>query len=386
MRYFIDIILSILLIVFLNYSAQPIYHILKRKIISRFFEGRITDNELWHKQVLKTCTKWIINTPTVSSTDNYQTLLQIISKKNRKSSIQVWQSASLYIALSESREIKDRSVLNEFSEKVANQYNLKNISDSDFGMLAFAVFDNPSFSDFKKSMLNYVSNNMTDDIIVYKSHAKKTAFIDTLGFVCPFLVKYGIDTKNDEYINLAKKQFELYYKYGIEENSNLPFHAFDIENHTKLGICDWARGLAWLLIGLMDSYKVLIPSGIKDSFFEEEIKKYAGIVLQLQKPYGGYSWRLLSNYETDSSATAVFGWFLACAGNIFGNNEYIAGAKKCREFLRSKTRNNGAIDYCQGDTLGVGNYSRSFDIMPFAEGFALRMHQELEYGREKIEI
>ena len=381
------IVLLLIVITFiLNFSAQPIYLNLKRKIISRFFEGRITDNELWHKQVLKICKSWIINTPTVSSTDNHQTLLQIVFKKNKKSSIQVWQSASLYIALSESREAQIKSILSEFSKKTADQYDFKNINDSDFGMLAFAVFDDPKFSDFKQSMLDYILNNTSDDIILYKNHAKKTAFVDTLGFVCPFLVKYGIETQNEKYINLAKKQIELYYKYGLEENCNLPFHAFDIKEHTKLGICDWARGLAWLLIGLMDCYKALILSNVKDSFFEEEIKKYADILINLEKQSGGYSWRLLSNYETDSSATAVFGWFLACAGNLFKNKKYISSAEKCREFLKSKTRNNGIIDYCQGDTLGVGNYSRSFGIMPFAEGFALRMQQELEYGREKREI
>ena len=382
----IIILLLFIIAFFLNFSAQQIYLALKRKLTSRFFEGRITDNGLWQKRVFKTCKKWIINTPTVSATDNNQTLLQMLFKRNRRGSIQVWQSASLYIAISESKKAENSEILDNFSKKTVEKYSFKSISDSDYGMLAFAGFDNPVFSGLKKAMLDYVMNNITDGVIVYKSFAKETAFVDTLGFVCPFLVKYGVDAKNDQYINLAKKQLEIYYKYGIEENSFLPFHAFDIKNHTKLGICDWARGLAWLLIGLMDSYKTLISAGIKDSFFEEEIKKYADIVMRLQKQHGGYSWRLLSNYETDSSATAVFGWFLACAGNIFKNEDYIKSANKCREFLKTKTLTNGIIDYCQGDTLGVGSYSRSFGIMPFAEGFALRMQQELENGKRKIEV
>ena len=36
------------------------------------------------------------------------------------------------------------------------------------------------------------------------------------------------------------------------------------------------------------------------------------------------------------------------------------------------TMRDGAIDCCQGDTHGIGSFSQTFDIMPFAQGMALR--------------
>ena len=40
--------------------------------------------------------------------------------------------------------------------------------------------------------------------------------------------------------------------------------------------------------------------------------------------------------------------------------------------IKSATRITGKVDWCQGDTKGIGVHSQTFDIMPFAQGFTLR--------------
>jgi unsaturated rhamnogalacturonyl hydrolase len=40
--------------------------------------------------------------------------------------------------------------------------------------------------------------------------------------------------------------------------------------------------------------------------------------------------------------------------------------------LQKVTRRNGAIDFSQGDTKGIGMHSQRFDILPFTQGFVLR--------------
>ena len=42
------------------------------------------------------------------------------------------------------------------------------------------------------------------------------------------------------------------------------------------------------------------------------------------------------------------------------------------------TRRNGALDYCQGDTYGIGLYSQIFSVMPFAQGMALMLSKNLD--------
>ena len=67
----------------------------------------------------------------------------------------------------------------------------------------------------------------------------------------------------------------------------------------------------------------------------------------------------------DSSATAVFAWFLKEM-----NRE--DSAQKSLQYLQSVTQRNGAVDFSQGDTKTIGVYSQKFEILPFTQGFVLR--------------
>ena len=46
--------------------------------------------------------------------------------------------------------------------------------------------------------------------------------------------------------------------------------------------------------------------------------------------------------------------------------------------LMKVTRRNGALDYCQGDTYGIGFYSHLFSIMPFVQGMALLLSKRID--------
>ena len=54
------------------------------------------------------------------------------------------------------------------------------------------------------------------------------------------------------------------------------------------------------------------------------------------------------------------------------NFAYEKAAEQCLDKLRKVTRITGAIDWCQGDTKGIGVFAQTYDIMPFAQGMALR--------------
>lgn len=340
-----------------------------KKVMRRHFQGRITDNGKWQQKLETICRKWLIKTPTLSASDD--------GKKHRKKSIQVWQTGSLIQAL---REVSGNSVILENAPAIHREFDTDSIRDADYGLLCFSLSGFPEFEPLQSAMLQYIEENQVKSgLIRYKTAVKSTVFVDTLGFVCPFLSEYGISHNRPALIDLAKKQIEFYLANGAEPNSGLPFHAFELEHGTLRGICDWARGLAWLLIALMDSYLCLRAAGKSDAFYEEKICFYAELLLTLQKSSGAYSWMLLSSQQpSDSSATAVFGWFLASAHEIFQNEAYLTAARKCRDYLKSVTFSDGSVDYCQGDTISVGLYSRSFGKMPFAQGFALRMQVRLK--------
>lgn len=351
-----------------------------RKVARRYLQGRIIEHKEWHTKLLNICMRWIIKTPVLPATDAHIKFIDIICKKHQRESIQVWQEAGLYLGLLDYYNRTQSKKTLQVMQLYLNKSSCNKVVDAaDYGLLAFAMLKQEKSDTIVLDFLKYVKSNMgLNNIILYKPQVRNVAFVDTLGFVCPFLVQYGLMTQQFKYVELAKEQLQNYIEYGVEKNSSLPFHAYMITEKIPLGICDWARGLAWLLIGLMDSYICILEKNKNDVFFCETIKKYADILVKLQRETGAYSWKLFSqNCDSDSSATAVFGWYLANCAEIFNKKKYLESAIRCRKFLMEVTYNNGMIDYCQGDTIGVGIYSRNFDIMPFAQGFALRLEEKL---------
>lgn len=378
-----------LLLIILVFLLPEAVRSLTPVLVDRFFLGRLSDERQWGEKVLAICLKWARRMPTVRKDDVASLWIVDLFRNQKKDSIQVWQSASLYMALKESdasgSDESVRRAIETMESDCFDKYSKTAVRDSEYGMLAYAMYDKKEFDALKQSVLQYTEEyRSAQGMIFYKAKGGATAYVDTLGFICPFLVRHGIAVNDDSYIVLAKKQIELYLQYGTEQNCGLPFHAFGAQTHIHRGICDWARGLAWLLIGLMDSYLCLASAGRTDSFFEEQILRYAQLLLKYQHKNGGFSWQLLSGGITDSSAAAVFGWFLACCRKISFDPVYSEAAKKCRAFLMKQTRSNGVVDFCQGDTIGIGCYSRSFGKMPFAQAFALRMQNELENNHNTI--
>lgn len=78
------------------------------------------------------------------------------------------------------------------------------------------------------------------------------------------------------------------------------------------------------------------------------------------------------NQGYDSSATAVLAYFYQRCSEIYENDSYAAIADACMEKLRTVTKITGAIDWCQGDTKGIGVFAQTYDVMPFAQGMAIR--------------
>ena len=79
----------------------------------------------------------------------------------------------------------------------------------------------------------------------------------------------------------------------------------------------------------------------------------------------------------ESSGTALLGFLLLTACRISGEERFLKAAFRAEKALMGVTRRNGVLDMCQGDTKGIGMYSDVWNLMPFAQGMALRLSVEL---------
>lgn len=345
----------------------------------RFFLGRISDTDIWREKVLLVCTNNLYNMPVVPSDDHNTTRIK------RRDSIQSWQYGSTYISLKEYynlfRDERILKYLNFFENNTSKIIGtIDNNISSDYGMISYGISKHHENKTLEEDMLSYILNNRTKTgIVFYKSICRTNIYVDTLGMVCPFLSMESVKMKNVRYLCISEKQIKYYIDNCTEKTYHLPFHSYNIEKQIPLGICDWARGLSWMLIGIMDSFLELKDYLSDLSFYLDYIEWYSNVLIELQLDNGGFTWQLLNkSVNTDSSATAVFGWFLANSSMIFNDKRFYDSALKCRGFLMKRTRSNGVIDHCQGDTIGIGIYSRRFEPLPFGQAFALRMEIAIE--------
>ena len=183
--------------------------------------------------------------------------------------------------------------------------------------------------------------------------------MDTIGLLCPFLYSCGLDDLADRQI----AQYDQALYDGV-----FPFHAFDTGRNLPMGVCDWGRGTGWYILGLLES----------DSN-RERILRLAERMRELQRADGSFGCFLFNpSSPGESSGTALAGLLFYKAYDLSRDASFLESAERCARALMKMTRRDGALDYAQGDTLGIALYSTRFDILPFAQGMTLSLLKKLK--------
>lgn len=376
----IVIILGVIMAVafLIIWSVDFYFYLLNR--YCRFHIGRWEDYQMWSMAIEKVAIKWVKSTPTVKKTDNSRyILIDMLHGEYRNNTIQSWQKAALILGLLNSNDEKSQKVAKEVATNLIDEKGMwKNPPVAvDCGMLSYAVMkavDNPM--QIKAAMdysLSIIEKNMNSKGVILYTGGKdnQEMYVDTLGLVCPFLVLYANVYSEFKWEEVAFKQLEFYHKYGLYKDTSLPNHAFNIETKLPLGVFGWGRGTAWYLTGMLDSYEEM-----HNEDYRMKVRKWISEAAKNYKRYqqsdGGFGATLQRMNTYDSSATAVFAWFYVKCAEIFNEQEYRLIAIKCIQKLMKVTRINGKLDWCQGDTKGIGIFAQTYDIMPFAQGMALR--------------
>lgn len=354
---------------------------------SRIKIGRFTNREDWSLKILKLSQKWLQNTPTIPLTDNNRLIIiDMLQGNYKRSAIQSWQEAALVLGLTESlNKTGDNSTqkaIHDFLEKKITSTSgwKEKPTESDHAILAYA-FLNCKHIDHHQYRLAFdetyqmlLSLKGEDGTVAYKNHVRQYRFVDTIGFICPFLVSYGLKFQIPEAVDLAVKQITEFQKYGMMEQLHIPCHTYHVETKIPVGLFGWGRGLGWYAIGLIDTWRALPEQHPSKKELEQLVIATTHSVLPFQSENGGFHWLLFDQgSRLDSSTAATLAWFFTLASEISEIKEISLAAKeKALDYLMTVTRRSGAVDFSQGDTKGIGVYSQNFDILPFTQGFVLR--------------
>lgn len=348
---------------------------------SHFHIGRWKDTHRWRDAVSRVCLRWVQNTPTLRlKKDCRYLILDRIRGTYGKTMVQSWQKAGCLLGLEEAGLAQ--KILPIIKKQVldSNGNWKKKPKKIDYAMMAYALLKDEEMPEKIRpamdEMISCIEDNLCDDGLVSYSGGKKSKrrYVDTLGFICPFLGLYGKVYKKQEYINMSVSQIRIFSEKGIYRG--LPVHCYDAESGYPLGIIGWGRGTGWYVLALTDLYSSIDNSKDK-AMLEKKMKEVADTILGLESENGGFSSILVADGPYDSSATAMIGYFLAQSGRLFQNSSYFEAAVRCEKRLMKETKINGVIDNCQGDTIDIGIFSERYAEMPFAQGMALRLVESI---------
>ncbi|MGS2779041.1 glycoside hydrolase family 88 protein [Robertmurraya sp. GLU-23] len=379
--FFVYIVLMLVLVVFII-DTVPII----KNWLGRIKIGKYEDPEVWSTSIRKKAVDWLLKTPKIKVTDNSRLIIiDMLNGNYTKNAIQHWQQAALIFGLGEYLKTTDdptiKKAIHKFLDSTfdSNGQWRQEPRHIDVAILAYAIMklNFININKYKKAFDAVwdliMKHKGHDGTIYYRETMKQYRYVDTIGFICPFLIKYGVMYKKEECIELALYQIKNYELYGVHNLHAIPVHAYHIETKMPLGLYGWGRGLGWYAIGLIDSWNEL-PFKKKPEL-ETLVVKFAKSIIEYQQQDGSWGWTVSRRESTkDSSTAAALGWFLINAGKINEiSDQCFNSAEKAVSYLMKVTRRSGEIDFSQGDTKDIGVYSNSFSILPFTQGFSVAM-------------
>ena len=339
--------------------------------LGRIHIGKFESEQQWEEKAEKVALKWIEKLPPMATTDKASyTFLPRIKGEYVNKKFNAWQEACLLLALKNNE--KARTAAYDYfvkAELEKQEYTPGN------AMLLYALLESGFEKDEKvaAAAADYCKKALAVAGMSTLPYNKGSDnhYVDVLGMVCPFLIKYHLTYGSNQALELVKRQFDEYYKYGMHEHMELPVHCFGISTKIPRGIYGWGRGCAWLAFGLNECFRLLDGKDAYSAEIKEKLLAYTAAVKKYQRKNGSFSSLLGAGNAADSSATAMLGYVFNQVERISGTGEYALRANAAKKYLISVTRLDGKVDFAQGDSMSGGNYSRRFEPMPAAQAFAL---------------
>ena len=333
--------------------------------------GDFSNPYTWKCSLSNVAKKWLYKIPIVPVTENYKhPLMAKLLRLNRNASIQSWQNAGLIEGLFVDKNLQDFS---DLCRKWINEEGEWKITPNtiDHSLLAYMLLKYTENTDKIKPAMDKMyetikAEQTSEGTIPYRRNMPELRLVDTLGMICPFLMLYG----------KIYKQMDNFIENGLESSSGLPYHAYNVNTREHIGVNAWGRGIGWYILGL--------ESFIECEKYRKIIFSLADTLLLYQRKGKGFPWLITFTGQCETSGTSLIGNLYLDCYELSGDAKYFSAAEDCITALMECTTNRGILWNAQGDSKGIGLYSHEFGLMPFAQGYALKLASRFINIKEKI--
>lgn len=240
-------------------------------------------------------------------------------------------------------------VNNSLNSKKELSYPLIRLDQVPFGMTLILLQENTE-QDYSRAIdqiYDFLSERYSKDGSLLYLRGTKFQHVDSLGMYVPFLSLYSKFYKDSKSIEMIQKGFDEYDKYGVDYNTGIPAHGYNLDSKIKIGSTNWGRGLGWYLLGL--------------SFVDgRNIHKINEILpnLPLEQFPGQIS-------EFDSSTAIMTKIYM------FKKQLYENGMEFSLDFIKPFISIDGHVENCSGDTYTYNRYAVNFGPSELCDGLLL---------------
>ncbi len=256
-----------------------------------------------------------------------------------------------YYAFKQKREDVARWCIRMADNYIDNgklSYELKHINQVPIGIFYINVYrltQDDRYLQIASSIYQWLINNKQSSGGVIQYCDEDNEYVDGLGMFVPFLIEYYDITKDSLAKQLAVNSVIEFQKYGVDKNSCVPFHGYNLETKMIVGSANWGRGIGWYLLAL--SY---LPELSSDAL-DDSIKRM---------PYTQFP---LSSSRFDSSTALFFELY----------KHIVWKTDVCLDFIRTHIRTNGLITDCSGDVYNINRYNFAFGDSELCNGIFLML-------------
>jgi rhamnogalacturonyl hydrolase YesR len=351
-------------------------------------KGVIVDNAVYYEVVGKTVEQ-LNNIMNVSLSDRVKDVVKkALGRSVRTKDPFFWHAGMLMVGLvsaleylekvEDAKELRDKiksSLENHVDlwlKKTGGKVSFVDDALAGFALIkAYEITENEKYKKAANAVSTYLKSAGRDaeGAILYNSGRSGNIFADGIGQVSMFMA--ACDDKEFD----ANEQLELFYKNGMDEESGLCYHGYELKNNVseKKGILCWGRAFGWLIMG----------AGVNASLGksnEESLKHFTGMceaALKYQREDGGWSWQIQAvDGHIDLSATGMIAYALgyALSNDIFGEGNISSriseALKKAKECIYAHTESGIVTDSLSScDDFAV--HYQTYGNNPWGQGAAL---------------
>jgi len=286
--------------------------------------------------------QFFASTPSTDRTNNYSTSFL-------HAGLSEWAFKKEDFKVLEFLKIK----MNKFITNGKLNYNLEEVDQVPIGICFINLYrmtNNKDYLDCANTIYNWLLNRREKNSnLIYYRKDSSNQFIDALGMYVPFLVEYSKLTGEKLANYIAYDNMLEFYKYGVDKETGIPSHGYNLKTHIKVGSSNWGRGIGWYVLAA-----TYLPE-----FTDEKIDNNLLLISKTQFPQ--------TNRQFDSSTALLFELYTQDRGF---NTRSI-------DFIKPYILQSGFVTECSGDTYDFNNHSYIFGSAEMTNGFFLMLASKL---------